>query len=294
MTEKPINRRSFLKLAGTAAAATLIPDWLKSPRSSENRLEIPLSELEPYWRPTLIENFLGPISPDRYQDRYPPHENNHQGRSHGLNIGELQYYAPFSEGHHLVENGILKLRADKKSSHPEFPYTSAMITTHGTFAQAFGRFTAKLKIPAEEGFWPSFWLLPYSKQGQAWPPEIDIAEFLTEHPNMVHFVNHVTRENHPNHDHFLPSNVPDFSQDFHEFQLVWLPHQITWLVDGKECFSIRENIPQQPMYLLLNLAVGGWAQDPTPETERDHLPADFEVASIKVEQFSFSRKQQPI
>lgn len=49
------------------------------------------------------------------------------------------------------------------------------------FSQAYGRFEAKMKLPAGEGcqgLWPAFWLLPVDSYYGEWPlsGEIDIME----------------------------------------------------------------------------------------------------------------------
>jgi beta-glucanase (GH16 family) len=55
----------------------------------------------------------------------------------------------------------------------------------------------------------------------------------------------------------------DFSADFHSFGVLWQSNYIIWVVDGLERFCVTNNIPNLPMYLLLNLAVGGkWSGYP--------------------------------
>jgi len=49
----------------------------------------------------------------------------------------------------------------------------------------------------------------------------------------------------------------DFSADFHKFGVLWQSNIIIWVVDGVERFRVTNNIPNLPMYLLINLAVGG-------------------------------------
>jgi beta-glucanase (GH16 family) len=75
---------------------------------------------------------------------------------------------------------------------------------------------------------------------------------------------------------------PDFSQDWHVFAVDWEPNAITWYVDGQERarYTDAANIPNKPMYLLLNLAVGGsWPGAPDATT---HFPADFRFDYVRV------------
>ncbi|KPQ41012.1 MAG: Glycosyl hydrolase family 16 [Candidatus Methanoperedens nitroreducens] len=58
-------------------------------------------------------------------------------------------------------------------------------------------------------------------------------------------------------------NVPDFSSDYHTFAIEWQPGLIRWIIDGKERFRSTLYVPDIPMYLYLNTAVGGnWPGDP--------------------------------
>lgn len=52
-------------------------------------------------------------------------------------------------------------------------YYTGMITTAETWAQTYGYFEIRAKIPEGKGHWPAFWLGP---AGEGWPPEIDIFE----------------------------------------------------------------------------------------------------------------------
>ncbi|HKR89348.1 MAG TPA: glycoside hydrolase family 16 protein, partial [Phenylobacterium sp.] len=79
-----------------------------------------------------------------------------------------------------VNNGVLTLQAAKAS--PEissqingYQYTSGMINTNHTFAQEYGYFEMKAQLPAGQGLWPAFWLMPTDG---SWPPELDIMEVL--------------------------------------------------------------------------------------------------------------------
>ena len=62
----------------------------------------------------------------------------------------------------------------------------------------------------------------------------------------------------------------------------WNANKITFFVDGQKTFTTNDEIPQESMYLLANLAVGGsWAGSPdetTPET------STFDIDYIRVYQ----------
>jgi beta-glucanase (GH16 family) len=162
---------------------------------------------------------------------------------------ELEYYLPQQA---TVQGGVLNIRAERRSFGGR-NYVSARINTLGHFSQQYGRFEARMMLPAGQGYWPAFWLLPAS---QAWPPELDIMELVGSQPSTVYLTQHWgTSAN-------VMSNGttytgPDDTTAYHRFAIEWSPTRIDWLVDGVVRFSTTSNIPQEPMYVLLNLAVGG-------------------------------------
>ena len=48
-------------------------------------------------------------------------------------------------------------------------YTSARLKTQNLFAQAYGRFEARIKIPKGQGIWPAFWALGNDITQSGWP-----------------------------------------------------------------------------------------------------------------------------
>ena len=107
---------------------------------------------------------------------------NNKGCYHQSN-NELNWY---DAAHISVSGGAAHLTATNtpitgSDGHP-YDYVSGMITTgrDSYFAPAkynfqYGYAEARLKLPAGQGLWPAFWLLPAD---QSWPPEIDIFEFF--------------------------------------------------------------------------------------------------------------------
>ena len=68
--------------------------------------------------------------------------------------------------------------------------------------------------------------------------------------------------------HFYDSPT-DLTQDYHTYAVDWQPDHIAWFIDGKEVFraSDPQYITKQPMYLVMNLDVGGdWAGHPDSTT----------------------------
>lgn len=162
---------------------------------------------------------------------------------------ELQYYAPSNA---TVADGLLIIKGERRTVGGR-QYASARINTRGKFAQQFGRFEARMMVPAGRGYWPAFWLLPAA---DVWPPEIDVMEITGDQPNRVLMTQHWPQ----------PGGVaswggsyvgPNFAAGFHEFAVEWSPGRIDWFVDDVLRFTTTTNVPAEPMYVILNLAIGG-------------------------------------
>ena len=185
----------------------------------------------------------------------------------------MQYYAPEAV---TLQDGILKITAENRPM-KGYPYTSGIITTQDRFSQEYGLFTIRAKLPKGKGFWPAVWLLPTQPD---YPTEIDIFEMLGKDTSTIYMSNHwkdaAGRQQKDN----IPYQGPDFSTKFHTFSLFWNSSELIWLVDGVEQYRTTEGVPATPMFLLVNLAVGGsWPGKPDKTTP---FPSSMEVDSIQV------------
>ncbi|MEI6222552.1 MAG: family 16 glycosylhydrolase [bacterium] len=211
----------------------------------------------------------------------------------GCHVGgteELQWY---SRDNVIVNNGTLKLRALKQgfdgSDGQHYDYTSGMITTDKDnynenvpprFSYTYGYAEMKAKLPPGQGYWPAFWML---QQNGVWPPEIDILENLGHQMTIAHMTFHwsdLVDGSHKQSGTICTSS--DLSANWHTYGVDWQPNAIVWYLDGQECkrYSTAANIPTNPMYLLLNLSVGGaWGGYPDSTTV---FPGDFETDYVRV------------
>ena len=198
---------------------------------------------------------------------------------------ERQYYSDRSVGVHpfRIADGVLEIAADRSAdpaSTDGLPYTSGMITTEGTFAQRYGHFEMRARLPRGRGLWPAFWLLP---QDHTWPPELDIMEVLGHEPTRffgsVHSVETGERRS-----LVMDAEVDDLAGGFHSFAVSWRPDRIVWYVDGLAVLGTPTPADMhKPMYMLANLAVGGgWPGEPDHATR---FPATFAIDRIRVHQF---------
>lgn len=154
-------------------------------------------------------------------------------------------------------------------------YSSGLLTTRGRFTQRYGYFEARLRFTGGRGIWPAFWLLPGDGQ---WPPEIDIAEALGHEPHRYYASLHSAGV--PKHTTRPLPMVGDPAQ-FHRYGALWLPDRIEYYLDGKLTTTIPASADlDQPMYLLLNLAIGGrWPGDPDAATK---FPARMDIDWVRV------------
>ncbi len=183
--------------------------------------------------------------------------------------GELQWYInpsyeptssvnPFS-----IANGVLTITAEQTPEEISdeingYAYTSGMLTTHASFAQTYGYFEIRADMPDDQGVWPAFWLLP---EDGSWPPELDVVEMRGQDPNTVHVTVH-SNETGEQTSVSSAVSVSD-TEGFHTYGVLWEEDEIVWYID--DVAVARADTPSdmhEPMYMLVNLAVGGMAGTP--------------------------------
>ena len=186
---------------------------------------------------------------------------------------ELQYY---HEENVQVEDGVLKLTARNEEKGSK-EYTSGSIHTKEEFPILFGNIKVKAKFPNGEGLFPAIWLTPIDTN--KYLPEIDIMEVIGSEPEIIYFVSHREDERgnlQSVHDSFTIDNY----DDYHIYELNWTEERIEWLIDDVVVFVIEDDIPVEPMKLMINLAVGGdWPGSPT---DNSIFPADFIIDFVEI------------
>lgn len=225
---------------------------------------------------------------------------------------ELQYYTQ-EPANISVANSVLTIRAVKASLHG-CGYTSARIKTRsqdGTalFAQRYGRFEFRAKVPWGKGVWPALWMLPLADHYGRWAAsgEIDVMEIHGEQPartlGSIHYGSAFPERSLTTHTLDLPPGQQ--VDDWHVYTVEWEPGEIRWLFDNKvwarqdfwwSCSRTKDGkgvqaqkksdlnawpAPfDQPFYLLMNVAVGGnFPGHPNAET---HFPAELMVDYVRV------------
>lgn len=205
----------------------------------------------------------------------------------GWGNGEEQYYTGHTNNLYFDEHG-LNLCAhleEAKSGERRFAYTSARIDTKGHFSFCYGKLAVRARLPVGQGLWPAIWLLPEHQVYGAWPAsgEIDILEARGRLPQQVSGTLHYGKDfEHKQIDEFLYPFEHGSIAEFHDYALEWDADSIRWLVDG-HCYAERSLLAgvmpfDQPFYLVLNVAVGGWYDQVA--VDRAALPAAMTIAGI--------------
>ncbi|HVA12435.1 MAG TPA: family 16 glycosylhydrolase, partial [Stellaceae bacterium] len=181
-------------------------------------------------------------------------------------------YNPFS-----ITNGVLTIAAEQipaaqQSDAYDGTYFSGMINTLGTFQQQYGYFEMRAAFSAVPGTWPGFWMMahPFVPNSEA-----DITEHLGATPN----VDYVRAYGGDGSTQTLYNNI--YMADptgFHTYGLLWSPTTVTYYLDGNAVMEgPTPSTWTQPMALIVNLAVGGWAG--TPDTSA--FPAGMQIDYVR-------------
>ncbi len=210
--------------------------------------------------------------------------------NYGWGNNELQCYTGNSKNIAVNEDldgdnegdGVLRITASYEDNGYVYAgegskkYTSARIrttsATEGLFNTTYGYIESRIALPATQGAWPAFWMLPQSTEIYGgWPVsgELDIMETTGLNTDQACGTLHWGAPAHV----YKGSGYVDLDSDityFHTYAVDWQPGQITWYYDGKAIKTLSNwesgfagasdslsfDAPfDQPFYILLNLAV---------------------------------------
>jgi len=244
------------------------------------------------WVPVWADEFNG-TALDLANWQYQVGTGTQYGLPAGWGNNELQFYTnrPQNIG---VANGLLTITA-RQESYNGASYTSARIRSLDRRQFTYGRYEARLKVPAGQGLWPAFWMLPSTNAYGGWASsgEIDILETVNAATAAHGTIHH--GGNWPNNVHTGGSSPGTWSNDFHVYAVEWEPDEIRWYVDGSQFFQTTSSVwfsssaptndraPfDRDFHFLLNLAVGGnWPGPPNGSTP---FPSTFQIDYVRVQQ----------
>lgn len=169
-----------------------------------------------------------------------------------------------------------------------YKYQSGWIYSWSLYS--YGYFEVVAKMPMGNHVWPAFWLNDSNwDYPNCFYNEIDIQEICPQFGSQANVIGtflHV--QNNPtgsidcnnlnnfiNHYGITNTGFPDLSTGYHTFACEWLPDRVVWYYDDqpiREIFNNYEVIPNHPMHVILNVAVG--ATDFVPISGKDAMIVD--------------------
>ena len=152
-------------------------------------------------------------------------------------------------------------------------YYSGVLTTRASFVQRFGFFEMRARVPAGKGLWPAFWLLGADK---TWPPEIDVLEVVGGQPTLMVTTTHSADGAGGDVPSGCRTTLATATTTFHDFGALWTPERIVYYIDRVPVAQLATPAGvDKPMYMLLNLAIGGRMAGPPDATTP--LPGSFDI-----------------
>lgn len=143
----------------------------------------------------------------------------------------------------------------------------------------YGRFSFCVNTMKGVGLFPAIWMLPSNTNADY--PEIDIYELIGNEPNIFYGVLHYMKEGEKSRDFFTHTFPANKIPETYRITFEWTLEEMVWYLEDEVVYTIRENVPDEPMYFIFNLAVGGnWPGSPDAYTE---FPAMFEVKILEFE-----------
>jgi beta-glucanase (GH16 family) len=201
-----------------------------------------------------------------------------------------QFYTERRLANARVEDGLLILETRKESSEAskeQFDgreFTSARLVTQRHKRFKYGFFEVRAKLPCAAGQFPAIWLLGYGRYPLS--GEIDILEMAS--PGWVTANAHTAETKQLKKNLQAGRHLLTACDQFHSYQLEWLPDRLIFLIDGDEYHRIERQGSsshswpfQSYQYLILNVSIGGRSHG-GKTVDRSAFPARMEVDYVRV------------
>jgi len=175
--------------------------------------------------------------------------------------------------------GCLVLRSDRTNGGTG--YSSAWVDTQGKFQWTRGYIEIRAQLPKGQGMWPALWTDEIGGNPMA---EFDILEMLGNVPSTVYETNHLwPQDGGPGTQvHQCTFSGPDFSAGFHVFGFQMQPSAVTWYIDGAQTCATTQGVNSNPVYLMVNTAVGGAGSWPGAPDSTTVFPNFMDVDYVRV------------
>ena len=160
------------------------------------------------------------------------------------------------------------------------------VTLYTQFAQAYGRFEARIKFPSGPPFGSGFWMWPRDMAYGEQSGEIDIAEHFGGYPQYAGARTHIKDGAGGDRGGGEFCTVANPAGTFHKYAVQWRPTGLTFLYDGVPCWTSDRWTPptpltypqpfDQPFFMLLSLGVVD------PGSDATYFPAKMQVDYVRV------------
>lgn len=257
---------------------------------------------KPGWRLTFQDEFDRPQLNDMYW--FPAYRSGR--KEYFKRIGKESRWTDHN-AHYVTEGGVLKLRIAEdlpfrpnkstpcvsciQTSDHRFGATTDEVQILDKFAQKYGWFEIRCRLPRGEGLMSAFWLHQHDPTKQEFTPaggrlgmadgvrEIDIFEqqgrYIGDTSSQVDLNVHFSENG-----HLRPTVPVDASADFHTWAMEWQEGRLDWYLDGCCIHSYVGPTPQEKMFILVALfQYSGWIGQIDPNLT---YPRDFEIDHIRV------------
>ncbi|GJE53287.1 hypothetical protein GOFOIKOB_6365 [Methylobacterium tardum] len=181
-------------------------------------------------------------------------------------FGEAQFSDPGGNGPFAFSENGLSIIARKS---PEGKWTSGLICSvdrdgpgQQGFTQKYGYFEMRAKLPEGAGTWPAFWLVGADKVNGS--TEIDVLEYYGQFNAGFHTVLHFWKKVDSRHVGYVVDVPPkSLTSAYHNYGVLITETSTKFFLDGRKYleFPTPDEL-RQPMYILVNFALGGgWPID---------------------------------
>lgn len=188
------------------------------------------------------------------------------------------------------KNGLLTIRMQNRDGKWVSGLIQSVDSKGNGFAQTYGYFEMRAKLPKGASNWPAFWLKTVNQftDPSETRTEIDVFEgYGGGDPNGYHFTIHLWPAAKADPSNFVKKHwgkscyrkIPDglFDDQFHQFGVRTSPDWVIVYYDRQEIMRF-ESLPEfhKPLFILANLAYS------KAETRTDMAPSDMAIDYIKV------------
>ncbi len=214
----------------------------------------------------------------------------------------------WSKDNVILGGGVVKLRYERKrgfhndnpkiasgynqSGKSESDYACGFLETYGKWAQRYGYFEARMKLPDAPGLWPAFWLMP-DRGAEAGPQhirqdtanggmEFDVMEHLTRWGR--HRYNIAWHWDGYGKEHKTAGSECNYVQPdkegFITCGLLWLPGLTVYYCNGRELLRWEDSrVANTPCDMMFTVPAGGWENSSVDDAK---LPADLVIDYVRV------------